>query len=376
MRKTPSVLIYLTTAFIAFFVLSNSLQAKEIKIKVENGVQVVYNPKNPAPPPGSPKSLILTEDLCIGEEETEDFIFSEIRTIEVDDEGNIYVVDAKEVCVKVFDRSGKHIRTFGKKGQGPGEMQRPVRMHLFAGKEIMIYDVGNNRLSFYSLDGEFLREISTGKYRFARAIPDSKGNIIGQVTVFGDKILNEIKKFDPELNPILEIETIEEARIPRVFNMVSPVINVRLMNNDHIAWGTSSKYEIFIVNPEGKTIRKIVKDYTPVKITEADKEEMKKDEFGEIGVPPGYRLEFSKNYHPFYYFICDDEARIYVQTYEKDKKGNVYFDVFDAEGRYIVRFSLPEDEFPYIVKKNKMYTYIRESEEGFPIVKRYDMKWK
>ncbi len=113
-----------------------------------------------------------------------------------------------------------------------------------------------------------------------------------------------------------------------------------------------------------------------MKITEADKEEMIKGTFGNRGVPPGLKPEFSKNFHPFYYFICDDEDRIYVQTYEKDEKGDIYFDVFDAEGRYIVRFSLPEGEYPYIIKKNKMYTYIRESEEGFPIVKRYDMEWK
>jgi hypothetical protein len=376
MRKIPSVSIFFITAFIAFFVFSNSLQAKEIKIKVENGIQVVYNPKKPAPPPGSPKSLILTEDLCIAEDEVGDFVFSEIRTIEVDDEGNIYVADSKEVCVKVFDKNGKQIRTFGKKGQGPGEIQFFTRVHMFRGKEIMIYDGGNNRLSFYSLDGKFIREISTGKYRFSRAIPDSKGNIIGQVAIFGDKFAYEIKKFDPELNPIIEIATIELERISNALNMVSPVISVRLMRNDHFAWGNSQKYEIFIVNPEGKTIRKIIKDYSPVKITEADKEEMKKDAFGERGVPPGFKLEFPKNYHPFYYFICDDEDRIYVQTYEKDKKGDIYFDVFDPEGRYIVRFLLPEGEYPYIIKKKKMYTYIRETEEGFPIVKRYDMKWK
>lgn len=376
MRKTPSTPIFLIIAFISFFVLSNSLQAKEIKIKTENGIQVVYNPKKPAPPPGSPKSLILTEDLCIAEDEVGDFIFSEIRTIEVDDEGNIYVADSKEVCVKVFDKNGKHIRTFGKKGQGPGEIQFFTRVHMFAGKEIMIYDRGNNRLSFYSLDGEFLREISTGKYRFTRAIPDSKGNIIGQVAIFGDKFVYEIKKFDPELNPIIEIATIEIARIPRVFNPVSPVISVRLMGNDHFAWGNSQKYEIFIVNPEGKTMRKIVKDYMPVRISEAEKKKMTKDVLGDRGIPPGWKLEFPKNYHPFYYFICGDENRIYVQTYEKDKKGDIYFDVFDAEGRYIVRFSLPDGEYPYIVKKNKMYTYIRESDEGFPIVKRYDMEWK
>jgi len=162
MRKIKSMPIFLIIAFISFFVLSNSLQAKEIKIETENGIQVVYNPRKPAPPPGSPKSLILTEDLCIAEDEVGDFIFSVIRTIEVDDEGNIYVADSKEVCVKVFDKNGKHIRTFGKKGQGPGEIQFFSRVHMFAGKEVMIYDRGNNRLSFYSLDGEFLREISTG----------------------------------------------------------------------------------------------------------------------------------------------------------------------------------------------------------------------
>jgi len=148
------------------------------------------------------------------------------------------------------------------------------------------------------------------------------------------------------------------------------------MNNDHIAWGNSPKYEIFIVNPEGKTIRKIIKDYTPVKISEPDKEKMIKDAFGDRGVPPGFKLEFPKNFHPYYYFICDDEGRIYSQTYEKDKKGDLYFDVFNAEGRYIVKFSLPEGELPYIIKKNKMYTYMLESEEVFPVVKRYDMEWK
>ena len=376
MRRIPSTPIFFIIAFILFFVLSNSIQAKEIKIKIENGVQVVYNPIKPAPPPGSPKSLNLTEDLCIAEDEAGDFVFSEIRTIEVDDEGNIYVADSKEVCVKVFDKNGKQIRKFGKKGQGPGEIQFFTRVHMFAGKEIMIYDGGNSRLSFYSLDGEFLREIPAGKYRFSRAIPDSKGNILGQVAVFGDRFAYEIKKFDPELNPIVEVATIELERISNVLDMVSPVISVRLMRNDHFAWGNSEKYEIFIVNPEGKTIRKIIKDYTPVKITEADKEEMKKDAFGERGIPPGYKLKFSKNYHPFYYFICDDEDRIYVQTYEKDKKGDIYFDVFDEEGRYIVRFSLPDGEYPYIIKNNKMYTYNRETEEGFPIVKRYDMQWK
>lgn len=221
--KTPAKLFIFVFTF--SFMFSYSLRAQKIKVKTENGIQVVYNPKNPAPPPGTPERIILREDLKIGGEEVEDFVFSEIMSAQVDEEGNIYVLDSKEACVKVFDKDGKHLRTFGKRGQGPGELQFPTRMHLKAGKELMIYDGGNRRLSFYSLNGKCLREIPAGKYTLSRAIPDSKGYIIGQVLVPGDRLVNEITKFDPDLNPVLTIGTVEQEEItPYVLNMVRSVL--------------------------------------------------------------------------------------------------------------------------------------------------------
>jgi len=369
--------LHIITIFIFLFISPSLLRAQDVKIKTENGVQVVYNPKIPAPPPGIPKKILLREDLCIGDEEgVEDFMFSQIRSVQVDEEENIYVLDSKEVCVKVFDKNGRHIRTFGKRGQGPGELQVPTRMHLTAGKEILIYDAANRRLSYYSLDGKCLREISTGKYRFSRTIPDSKGNIITQLLVPGDKLVYEIKKFDSSLNPITTIEAVEEEIAPYVWDMVSPTFNVRVMKNDNIAWGYPSEYEIFIVNPEGKTTRKIVKDHDPVKITEEEKEEMIEDTFGDRGAPPGYKLRFPKNHYPYYFFICGDEERIYVRTYKKDKEGNFSYDVFDPEGRYIAKFSLPGIDFLYVIKKNKMYSMVWEDEKGIPVVKRYNVTWK
>jgi hypothetical protein len=48
----------------------------DVKIEIENGIQVVYNPKNPSPLPGTPSKLILREELCIGDEEGEEILFS------------------------------------------------------------------------------------------------------------------------------------------------------------------------------------------------------------------------------------------------------------------------------------------------------------
>jgi len=87
-------------------------------------------------------------------------------------------------------------------------------------------------------------------------------------------------------------------------------------------------------------------------------------------------LEFPKNYYPYYFFICGDEGRIYVRTYEKDKEGNFKYEVFDPEGRYIANFPLPGIDFLYVVKNNKMYSMVWEDEKGIPVVKRYAVTWK
>lgn len=378
MKRNTHLIRFSVFIIIFSFICLSFLHAQKIKVKTEDGVQVVYNPKQPAPPPGTPKKLILTPELIIGEEEAGDFVFAEIRTIQVDEQENIYVLDPKEICVKIFSKNGKCQRTFGKKGQGPGEWQNPWQMYLTAEKEIMIFDSTNRRLSYYSLDGKYLKEISIGAHTFLRTIPDSKGNIIVEVPVRGEKRVYEIKKFDPELNPGVTVATIEDEKISNVINLASPVLAIRVMSNDCIAWSFTSKYELIVVNPEGKTIRKIVKEYNPIKITDAEKEEIIKRNFGAPGVPPlppGFKIKFPENYPAFYYFACDDEGRMYVRTYEKDEKGNFCYDVFDPEGRYITKLFLPENEIIYVIKKNKMYIVIRENEEGIPVVKRYNMGW-
>ena len=106
-----------------------------------------------------------------------------------------------------------------------------------------------------------------------------------------------------------------------------------------------------------------------------EKKEWKKS-YEEQSLPPEYKLETATYYNPFRYFICGKDGRIYSCTHEKDSEGNFYYDAFDAQGRYITKFSLPENEIIYHVDKNKLYILIRENEEGIPVVKRYGMRWE
>lgn len=369
MKKLAHTLRFPLILFITSLAFSLFIQTEEIKIKIINGIPVVYNPRVPI----SLQKIILKEDLTIsGKQEGPRYELSDIRSVQVDEEENVYILDLKDVRVKVFDKNGKGLRIFGKKGKGSCELQLPYRMYLISEKELMFYDMSNRRISYYSLDGQCLREISTAKLMFERTIADSKGNIVGYFFIPGERYVHELKKFDSKLNPIMPIVTVEEQRTPYVIEIMDTSLQFRVLENDNIVWSHPSCYEISIISPEGKTLRKIMKAYDPVKITEAEKKEMVE----RSTTPPGYKVKIPEYYNPFYYFICDEVGRIYVRTHERDSKGGLWHDVFDAEGLNIGKFSLPADEQIFVVKKDKIYSVISKNGQPYSFVKRYSMEWQ
>ena len=368
--KSQSLILKFSLVFvISSLIFSYSLQTEDIKIKIIDGIPVVYNPKVPA----SLQEVVIKEDLVIsGESETGEYALSDIRAVQVDQEENIYVLDLMDVRVKVFDKNGKGIRNFGKKGQKFGELQLPYRMYMVSGKELMFYDISNRRISYFSLDGKCLREISTRNQMFDRTMTDSKGYIIGYFFIPGETYTHELKKFNKKLTPVMTLVTIEEERTPYVIEMLDTTLQFRLMDNDNIVWSHPSTYEIFIVSPEGKTLRKIVKAYDSVKITEAEKKQMIESRT----VPPEYKITFPEYYNPLYYLLCDEDDRIYVRTFERDNKGGFYYDVFNSEGRNIAKFSVPGNELIFTVRKNNMYAVVSKGGNEFSSVKRYSVEWQ
>ena len=361
------------------------LPEDKIIVKTENGVPVVYNPRNPAPPEGSPRSLILQHDLTIGEDSTDpNSMFSELRSIQLDDQENIYALDMKEIKIKVYDKNGKFLRSFGKKGKGPGEIETPIRMEMNRDRRIVIDDMGNNKLIFFGLDGTCVKELPTGKYwALIRFKFDSKGNIYADTRTYEEtKMTSELKKFDPEFKPLATFASFEEKRTDRrLIRAFSPVFSLQMRTDDCLVWtiAQTEKYEFTIINTAGKTVKRIIREPDTVKIAGAMKDRLIQESWGEKGIPADVKFEVPSHFPAVYYSIIDDEDRLFVSTYaseEKDGDYLRYYDVFDSEGRYVAKFCLPEREMVFQVKRDKLYCMVQESEEGIPLVKRYNMLWK
>lgn len=102
------------------------------RIETENGIKVVHNPKDPISPLDAPT---LTSDLTLGQESDgpRAVVFRNLLPygcVDTDAAGNIYVLDSGADTIFKFDARGGLLKSFGRKGQGPGEFQSANSMRI------------------------------------------------------------------------------------------------------------------------------------------------------------------------------------------------------------------------------------------------------
>ena len=170
------------------------------------------------------------------------------------------------------------------------------------------------------------------------------------------------------------------AGLERPTNRVVPpsLLRLTLLPNDHLVWGISTRYELNIVNPDGRLIKKIFKEDVPTPVSEDYKEKY----FGVL--PPGISREsqnFRKYFPAFDFIFCDEKGRLFVKTFNKLEGSEAYvIDVFDEEGKFIAQTALEiADEISLfqdkcIIRNGKLYTK-SYTKNGFPVIKRFNIIW-
>ncbi len=149
---------------------------------VENGVEVVLNHLEPYALKGQPSQIDLKEETRIDFEKAEysGLGLKEPDFAEADPQGNIYVVEQfsySEYFIYKFSPDGKFIKKFGKKGQGPGEIQGIYSFVINKSGHILISDRSASKLLEFDADGNFVQE-TKAHYVLREAIPLENGNYL------------------------------------------------------------------------------------------------------------------------------------------------------------------------------------------------------
>jgi 6-bladed beta-propeller len=342
----------------------------------EQEVLVVRNPRKPVKVAGRPIRLTLIEELTIGLGSDENGRFTRLQSAQADSGARIYALDGGDRLIKVFDHEGRFIRVIGRPGQGPGEFSAPARIILTPQDEVAAYDAGNRRLAFFKQDGALIKEIPTARWLFMRFRVNSRGEIIADHAVISEEggVVYQLTKFSPDLTSPVKIATAPSTDDPGSIQPFAPTMHHGLRRDDGLVWGVNSRYELMVTDADGRTRMRVLKVPEPCPLTQADRKALIEKDYRDL--PPNVVLDIPSNYPPFWNFIVADTDHIFVRTYVKDGKKGFIHDVFDPEGRFVAQFSLGEEEFAMMARDGKLYTLVRENDEGIPLIKRYRLVWQ
>jgi hypothetical protein len=335
----------------------------------EDNVTVV---KNPGDPIYKTPILELKEDLSLGGPRVVgDYAFGNIRNFVVDEQGSIYVLDGKNYRIQAFDSQGKYLRTIGRKGQGPGDLDSPLSLALNRTSDELLVLQGIRRLSFFRTEGSFTRQLSINNS--IRAQLDSRG----QIYLLEQARSNEgIWSFDVKKLSMFGTDLGVVASVPGQgytgkINPFLPLNYFQVDRSDNLVYGDSRSYEIlFFESFEGKLFKKIVRRYSALPVTEEDRNKELENTPPEVQA----NLVFPRHHPVFTGFFLSDLGHVFVRTNEKTEDGErVIYDIFDAEGHYIGRMPLKPSGITIL---NGKYYALEEDEDGYQYVKRYAVTWR
>ena len=369
---------------------------------MEDGVEVIVNHLDPYTIKGEPSTLLFEKDFII-DFEREDLKKTGIREIiglDVDSDGNIYFIVSRSDAdlILKFGANGNFVLSFGRRGEGPGELIAARYLRVDESEQIQISDNGRKKIFFFEKNGDFIRGISLpSNHQIATLLEN--GNILAVKNNFNKEVGRG------EYPIILNNEDLEEIKILHqglwlpnftLSKRINPLriymdYNVLRPSSGRIYVGNYGKgYEFLIYDTEGNLLRKIRKEYHKVKVPNQLKEEIVNGLFKFFDSFEQYKnkVYFPEFHPPFQYFFLDDESRFYVMTYEQGQGSNAFiYDIFNPDGLFIGRIELDNygsSPFSYtgiplplnvVVKKGRIYC-LREKESGYKELVVYRMKWE
>ena len=325
-------------------------------------------------------------------------MFSRVEQVAFDRGDNLYVLDGGAARVVVFDRAGKFVRQFGKKGGGPGEFQVPVGLTVLSDGNVAVADLASRSYSLFAPDGRYLRSVAFPEEWSPMAIGGGsfaahpRGGVVTAVRQAPPMTMDgTMRRQTLQATPIVwqpfadgaqlvrlfnaptEINTQSQGSEPRqgertvTFRMSTPVFSPR------VNWGLLSGGEVVVSHTPGYTL-KVMRDGQPVRyiqrpmrerrVTERDREvarERRREAMrtGEgmrvvtVGGPGGGRggmpgrmsperieqsvrdMEFAETIPAIQNLRVDGAGRIWVE-----RTGEVWgdpgpIDVVSADGRYL-----------------------------------------
>jgi hypothetical protein len=356
-------------------------------IEEVDGVNLVKNPEKPL---YGDVIFVLDEVLNIGNEADDNFLFIRVTDLDIDSEEKIYVLDAGNFRLQIFDAEGGFVRSVGQKGQGPGEfVGLPFRFFL---KNDNIFIQEYRKMNVFDTGGDFVRSYPLDTYIVEFAIAE-EGCLIGYADINQrETAVRGIIKMNSEGQTIKTYAEYTDLGIKIIVaeNMTytlspnhsyTPILNFAPLGENMYIYGYASDYSLNLIDGNGNPLLRFQRQESPQPIYQKEKDyfinqAIKSLERSRIKLPKSKvqeTLYFNKHRAFFDKIIIDDLQRIYIRRIQPvlDTKVKVEFDIFNKNGYYLYRTELPFS--PEIIKNGCLYDVQTDEETGMIRIVKFEV---
>jgi hypothetical protein len=327
------------------------------------------------------------------------------QDIAIGDDGSVLVVDARPVHIKIFDPSGRHVRSIGREGSGPGEFRSAYI--AVRGDSVVAQDARNARATTFNWrTGEMLSERRTACCYFNPIGIDSAGRVVVRsILQPPDTIWRNAQGFvrfpmngrTADTIFVRERQDVTPARpwLIREGNLIRMAVAVPYQPRAHYVVDPTGSYltgwsgdYLFRLTRDGRdTVALFGREAEPLAVSAAEKQRLVDQRIAEVreGNRSGpseaeLRAAFDAaaipDVMPAYEGVAVDAAgRRWVRRTSADTM-TVRFDLFDQSGRWLDVVDVPAAGWPRLAWASVAWGMTEaavtlEGDDGRPLVRVY-----
>lgn len=312
-------------------------------------------------------------------------VFANIRAMEITPNGNLLVMDESNFKVYIISPEGKLIASFGKKGEGPGEV-RMMRRMLVTENSIIIPERG--RLNYFSHNGQFKKIVTLPSQLYPQDFIDDHrmisaprhvppGTETSEIILYDLNTKNRlpIAKYEPFKKSGAEGETNgARMRLVMIFGGITPLMTLHHAGGK-LYYGMNDRYDISVVDIKGKSLGRFgITERKPRPVSR----EYKNGMFRNSRFPQDMVDRIIKNLPDKAVYFGRIETRknglIYVFVADPEAETRADIDIFSPSYRYLYSASLrvPDiDSFRFLRFDESFLYMLVENEDGDLLVTKY-----
>jgi hypothetical protein len=282
-------------------------------------------------------------------------------------DGRFITADDMAKELRIFDSSGRHLKTIGGDGEGPGEFRAVWLVGVYRGDSIYAYDYALMRASIFTPDAVFARSVENpipgshdlswafddGRFLFTKSVADRPQFPPGLHWITAPAVETSPDGAEVDTLAVLPIRQVLMGSTGRqeAYHMMAEAM--RGPWGHGFFWATSDKDEVRFYNRAGELERIVRRGRERQAVTEELKEQYKSGwldymakEQGEDAAsefaPMLDAAVFPEEVPYFGSVLTDPTGYLWVQDYSTPFFLNRTWSVFDPSGQWLGEVQMPE----------------------------------